>query len=226
MGDFELAAELAALSLDAEVYTAYVEGIMDEEDTPLDERVESVLGILGSATDEQEKLAAFGEGLGRYWEQIKKEEAAAKAAGPSAEKQKEVRAFQARLEAEKAAAEAELKRQAEELQQRCTQDRTEARSREALLAKYGVETDAVDEEGNFVGGSSGGGDADLALGAMLGANANKAQVQEAAQRQREQAKAAHAQKVLRDKMALVKQKQEAEKKKERTQKREKQRGRG
>lgn len=228
---FDLTAQLEALSLDPDVYTAYVEGIMDE-DGPLDERVESVIGILSSAVDGEAegadaKLQAFGAGLGKYWEKKAADAAAAAAAGPSAEKQAEVQAFQARLEAEKRAAEQELQRQAEELAARCTQDGAALRGREALLNKYAYDTDAVDEEGNVVGGGGGeGGGADVALGAMLGANANKAAVADAARRQREQAKAAHAQKVARDKEALAKQLAKKEAEKRRTQKREKQRGCG
>lgn len=234
MADFDLTAQLEALSLDPDVYSAYVESIMDEEG-PLEERVESVIGILGSAVEEEgkgadTKLQAFGAGLGRYWEKKAADaKAAAAAAGPSAEAQAEVQAFQERLEAEKRAAEQELQRQAEELAARCQQDRTAARGREALLNKYGYDTDVVDEQGNVVGGGGGdGGGADLELGAILGpgSNANKAAVADAARRQREQAKAAHAHKVARDKEALAKQLAKKEAEKKRTQKREKQRGCG
>lgn len=227
--DFDLTAQLEELSLDPDVYTAYVESIMDEEG-PLDERVESVIGILGAAAEEgaDAKLQAFGAGLGRYWEK-KAAYAKAAAAGPSAEAQAEMKAFQARLEAEKLAAEHELQRQTEELAARCQQDRTAARGREALLNKYGYDTDVVDEQGNVVGGGGGdGGGADVELGAILGpgSNANKAVVADAARRQREQAKAAHALKVARDKEALAKQLAKKEAEKKRTQKREKQRGCG
>ncbi len=199
----------------------------DADSTPsLDERVESVLGILGSATEEP--LEGFGQDLKQWWEGKAAAEAAAKAAGPSANQAEEVRAFSARLEAEKKAAEAEAQRQAAELAQRNRADRTEARGREAILNKYGFDDGgAVDEDGNVVASALGlGGGADVELGAMLGNNANKAQVAEAAKQLREAAKHQHAKQKEREKELLAKQKMKKEMEKKRTQKREKQRGCG
>lgn len=195
----------------------------DDEETPLEERIETVMGVLGTATEEDQDLASFAEGLGAYW---RRKAAAAKvhAGGPSADQAKEVLAFQARLEAEKQAAEAAARRAAEELQQR-TRDRQESRGREVLLNKYGFDADCVDEDGNVVASASGCG-ADAELGAVFGGNANKAQVAEAAKAQREAAKAQHAKKVAREKGLLLQQKVKKEAEKRRTQKREKQRGCG
>jgi hypothetical protein len=199
----------------------------DADSTPsLDERVESVLGILGSATEEP--LEGFGQELKQWWEAKAAPEAAAKAAGPTADQAEEVRAFQARLEAEKRAAEEEAQRQAAELQQRNRADRTEARGREAILNKYGFDDGgSVDEDGNVMASASGvGGGADAELGAMLGNNANKSAGAEAAKQLREAAKQQHAKKVLREKELLAKQREKKEAEKKRTQKREKQRGCG
>jgi hypothetical protein len=199
---------------------------MDDEGE-LDERVESVVGVLSSTTEEP--LEGFAEELKRHWLQREAAEEAARGAGPTAEQAKEVQAFQARLAKEVQAAE-EAARAAElQMQQRQRGDRTEARGREAILNKYGFDADAVDEDGNLVASASSGGGGsgvDAELGAMLGTNANKAQVAEAARIQRLQAKLQHEKKVEREKELLAKQKMKKEMEKRRTQKKEKQRGCG
>ena len=58
--DIWLKDQITAFGLaDTDVYEGYIEGIMSDEDTELDERIESVLGFLGSATEED--LTSFGE---------------------------------------------------------------------------------------------------------------------------------------------------------------------
>lgn len=216
---FDLTAHLERLSLDTDVYKGYIEGIMEDEDAgSLEERVEAVLGFLGSATEED--LSGFGEDLKRDWEG-KKEAAAAKAGGSlSADREEEMQRYREKMEAEKKAAADEGERQAAELKAKIGN-----RDRDALLNKYAFGEDAVDEDGNVVAGKVGP-SSDLELGAVFGANANKAQVLEAAKAAREKAKNEHIKKVTREKELLLKDKIKKEAEKRRTQKREKQRGCG
>lgn len=188
-----------------QVYTAYIEGIMSEDDVSLEERIESVLGFLKAATEED--LSSFGEELKALWT-AKLNQATQTAAEADAKKGEYMKAQQERLDAEKQVALEEQQRQAEEIFAR-QQNRAEVRGREALLNKYGFDTDAVDEEGNVIAALNAP-TADYELGAMLGSNANKAQVQEAARAQREKAKDEHAKKVAREKELLLKQKMKKE----------------
>ena len=229
---FDLAAELSSLSLDTDVYAGYVTGIMDDEDTgSLEERVEAVLELLGSAivgsNATEEDLEGLATKLRTQWQASKDAEAAQAASIADAGKEEEVRRYQERLAQDKKAAQEEQDRQAEELRARNRGARGAARDREALLNKYSFDADnLVDEEGNLVatagGGKKGaGGDADEALGNLLGANSNKAQVEAAARALRDKAKAEHAKKVLREKELLEKDKIKKEAEKRRTQKKEK-----
>lgn len=43
---------LEEMDLDVDVYQGYIEGIMSDEDTELDEKIESVLAFLGSASEQ------------------------------------------------------------------------------------------------------------------------------------------------------------------------------
>lgn len=203
---FDLEAQLERLSLDSDVYKGYIEGIMDDEDGgDLEERVDSVLAFLGSATEED--LGGFGTELKKQYEVRHAAEAARAASVIDADKAEERRRYEERLEQDKRAAQAEQERQAADLIERTQGDRATARGREALLNKYAFGDDVVDEDGNPVGkpsngkdGSNSKGEADVVLGALLGENSNKKQVEAAARALREKSKAEHEKKVIREKV--------------------------
>lgn len=204
---FDLERELARLSLDTNVYRGYIEGMMDDEDTgDLEERVEAVLAFLGGATDED--LSGFAIDLKTHHQLKHAAEAARETSLIDADKAKERRRYEERLEQDKKAAKTEQDRQAAELKSRTEGDRATMRGREAILNKYAFGDDVVDEDGNPVGkprggkdDKSGAGEADVVLGALLGANSNKAQVEAAAKAMREKSKAEHEKKVLREKVS-------------------------
>jgi len=205
---FDLEAQLEHLSLDSDVYKGYIEGIMDDEDGgDIEERVESVLTFLGGATEED--LGVFGTELKKQYEIRHAAEAARAASVVDAGKAEERRRYEERLEEDKKAAQAEQERQAAELIERTQGDRATARGREALLNKYAFGDDVVDEDGNPVGkpcggkdGGEGAGEADVVLGALLGENSNKKQVEAAARALREKSKAEHEKKVVREKVRV------------------------
>lgn len=205
---FDLEAQLERLSLDSDVYKGYIEGIMDDEDGgKLEERVESVLAFLESATEED--LGGFGAELKKQYEVRHAAEAARAASVIDADKAEERRRYEERLEQDKRAAQAEQERQAANLIERTQGDKATARGREALLNKYAFGDDVVDEDGNPVGKASSGkdgsnekGEADVLLGALLGENSNKKQVEAAARALREKSKAEHEKKVIREKVRM------------------------
>ena len=230
MADFHdwLIAKLNSLSVDAEAFGEYAEGIMTDADTPLEERCEAASAIIEGSIEDPDAVdtSNLASELGAAWE--KHQAAKQSSVLAQAAEQQSLAAKRAADDVEaakQAAVEAEKKERAKS--QLSKEDR---KARHQLLNQYGVELegeDVFDEEGNIrkdqkAGGAAGPVDA-LATPFV---NPNKAMEKAAAVRQREVAKTEAAKQKAAIKTMQAAEKAKKEKKKEKTVKRERRAGRG
>lgn len=214
-----LSAALDSLDLDGEIYVGYVEGILQDESEPLDDRLESVVEILSGAT---EKVIddSFRVDLQAQWKAT--QEAASDAAAVQTAELLAKQEEQQRRDLELAA------QGQEAIQREATKNNLltldERRARERLIEEYGCadDTDTVDEDGNVTLGKAESTD-DTLSAAGMNMNSNRTQVKEMEKNKRDGMKAAHAKEHERNKLQQVQEKVKKEKEKRRTQKRERRR---
>lgn len=212
--DSWLSSRLEGLSLDGDVYAGYVRGILEEDDAEdLAQQCVGVVDLLSGSTEDD--LTEFTSELQVEWTRRQASKAEAQAAAKlRSDAELEARREREKLELEEA--ERQRAARASAGQNRSKEDRLE---RERLLNSYGFVEDVLDEDGNPIEQTEGP-TADDLIGGELGQNINKAQVLEIGQRQRAEAKAAHAAKVLKDKQDLEKDRKRKEDAKKRSVKQE------
>uniref|UniRef100_K3WJ53 CCDC43 PWI-like domain-containing protein n=1 Tax=Globisporangium ultimum (strain ATCC 200006 / CBS 805.95 / DAOM BR144) TaxID=431595 RepID=K3WJ53_GLOUD len=218
------------LGLDADVYVEYGRGILEDEDTDVAERVESVIGIFSGAADglasdevlaQELDAAAMVADVERILHESKQQQA----------QEEDLKRAEAELrdlklrEQEKKAAEAAMEKEREKAAARQKMSREELAAREKLISEYGFSViSEFDEEGNLV--KTNDKEKESANLEAAGQNTNKSRVQQAQNAMREKMKKEHEKKVTREKELLEKDRLRKEKAKKKTVKREKQRGAG
>lgn len=223
-------AKVERLALDADVYVEYGTGILQDEDSDVAERVQSVVSMFSSAAEGLVDDAVISSTLNEA-EMIADVERLLAAADAEQEHQEELRRAEAELrdlelrDKQRKEAEAALAKEKEKALARQKMSREELAAREKLISTYGFSMiSEYDEDGNVVKVD----DKDKASAGLdnVSQNTNKQRVQQAASAQREKLKTEHAKKVTREKELLEKDRLRKEKAKRRTVKREKQRGAG
>jgi len=210
--------QLAVLDLASDpVYIEYIEGILQDDTSSVQEKTESIIDFLSAATDKD--LTEFRVTLQEWGNKISEVQ----------QKQKE--------EKKKAAIANVVQTTVNPDELRVKEDpkrlpRDEAKKRNELLARFGYTEERFDENGDILltdeaeapKGKSKKGPVDPELG--IEKNVNALKIKEADQAKREQAKEQHAKKVQKDKEQREKELQQKEKAKKRTEKSEKRRGPG
>mmetsp|Transcript_24361 Transcript_24361/g.54932 ORF Transcript_24361/g.54932 Transcript_24361/m.54932 type:complete len:238 (+) Transcript_24361:132-845(+) len=223
-----LSSSLTGLGLDTEVYKDYVEGILAEEDEPLDDRVESVAGVLGGALEnpddaDGEAFTAFTGGLPERWQRK------AEAAAGSGEREAKAAVEQAAAEAKaRAAKDLRLAREAEAARAEALGKKKERTAeQQRLIDTFGYTADRYDEDGIPVEDSDGEDGEDAGIEGAPGGNAAAAAQYRAAQRSKLTAsKAAHANEVVKGKLHKADVEKKKKEKQERARKGERKGGRG
>ncbi|TYZ62870.1 hypothetical protein PybrP1_012902 [[Pythium] brassicae (nom. inval.)] len=223
-------AKVERLGLDADVYVEYGRGILEDEDTELAERVESVIAIFAAAAEGLADDATIAAEL-RAVVMVADVERLLHEARAQQTQQEEMERVEAQLrdlqlrEQEKRAVEEALEREKEKASARQKMSREELAQREKLISEYGFSMlSEFDEDGNLVKMNDK--EKEAASLAGVGQNTNKVRVQQAGQAMREKLKKEHDKKVAHEKELLEKDRLRKDKAKKRTVKREKQRGAG
>ncbi|DAZ99495.1 TPA: LOW QUALITY PROTEIN: hypothetical protein N0F65_001680, partial [Lagenidium giganteum] len=189
------------LKLDADVYVDYAKGILEDEDTDVDERVQSVIGIFLGACDglvseeTAQKLlneTTIIDDVNRILADVKKKQ---KVEEELRQAENELRDLRFR-EAERKEAELAAEKEREKALARQTMSREELAQREKLISAYGFSIISdFDEDGNILRVS----DKDAASANLDGVaqNTNRARVQQAQASVRESMKKEHEKKVAR-----------------------------
>ncbi|KAJ0401131.1 hypothetical protein ATCC90586_000231 [Pythium insidiosum] len=225
-------AKVQALALDVDVYVDYARGILEDEDTDVEERVQSVIAIFSGAVDDtavDADILANELNEARMVKDVERhlmdDKARHKQEADLRRAEIELRDLQLR-EQEKREAELAKEKEKEKMLARQKMSREELAQREKLISEYGFSAiSEFDEEGNLIKVNDKDKEAS-GLDSSVGQNTNRQRVQEHQAAMRAKMKQEHEKKVARDKELQEKERLKKEKAKRRTQKREKQRGAG
>ncbi|PRP88186.1 hypothetical protein PROFUN_04009 [Planoprotostelium fungivorum] len=192
---------------DVDVYSDYIEGMIQDDTSEKADRVSSIIEFVEAASESD--LAPFRNLISEWIDRLMKQKVEEKSRKEQEKKDKEKQEAAARAEASK---EQQMERENAQL------SRKERKTRDALLSRYGYE-DTLDENGDIVLQADSEGPRDTGIEV----NMNALKVKQKEQEQRDKAKTAHEKKVQMDKEQKEKEALKKEKEKKRTQKKEKQR---